>query len=83
MNTAAGPAGTRAWGSVALVAGVAAVGGLLFGYDTGVISGAILYLRSDFGLSPTAEGLVVGVGRSARSSAPSPPAGSIKRDLSS
>jgi sugar porter (SP) family MFS transporter len=61
MNTAGGPARTRARGSVALVAGVAAVGGLLFGYDTGVISGAILYLRSDFGLSPTAEGLVVGV----------------------
>jgi len=56
---AAGRAGAR--GSVALVAGVAAVGGLLSGYDTGVISGAILYLRSDFGLSPTAEGLVVGV----------------------
>ena len=48
--------GGRAGRSVALVAGVAAVGGLLFGYDTGVISGAILYLRSDFGLSPSAEG---------------------------
>jgi hypothetical protein len=30
--------------NVALVAGVAAVGGLLFCYDTGVISGTILYL---------------------------------------
>jgi hypothetical protein len=37
------------------------VGGLLFGYDTGVISGAILYLRGEFRLSPTTEGLVVGV----------------------
>ena len=63
MDTAAaaGSADGRAWSSVVLVAGVAAVGGLLFGYDTGVISGAILYLRRDFGLSPAAEGLVVGV----------------------
>jgi len=61
MNTAAVAGCAGAWGSVALVAGVAAVGGLLFGYDTGVISGAILYLRGDFGSSPAAEGLVVGV----------------------
>jgi hypothetical protein len=33
----------------------------LFGYDTGVISGAILYLRGEFRLSPTTEGLVAGV----------------------
>jgi hypothetical protein len=46
--------GGRAWRSVALVAGVAAVGGLLFGYDTGVISGAILYLRGEFRPGPTA-----------------------------
>jgi hypothetical protein len=43
---------TPAWHGIALVAGVAARGGLLFGYDTGVISGAILYLREDFRLSP-------------------------------
>jgi major inositol transporter-like SP family MFS transporter len=63
VSTAAatGRAGGRTRGSVVLVAGAAAVGGLLFGYDTGAISGAILYLRSDFGLSPAAEGLVVGV----------------------
>src|SRR5262245_34582800 len=52
---------TTAWHGVALVAGIAAVGGLLFGYDTGVISGAILYLRQDFRLTPGAEGLVVGM----------------------
>jgi MFS transporter, SP family, galactose:H+ symporter len=31
--------------------GFAAVGGLLFGYDTGVISGAELFLKNDFVLS--------------------------------
>lgn len=43
---------------VATVALVAAFGGLLFGYDTGVMSGALLFLAPDFGLSPSQEGLV-------------------------
>jgi len=36
---------------VVLTAAVAALGGLLFGYDTSVISGAMLFLRTDFGIS--------------------------------
>ena len=38
-------------GMVILTAGVAALGGLLFGYDTSVISGAMLFLRGEFRLS--------------------------------
>lgn len=37
-----------------------ALGGLLFGFDTGVISGALLYITNDFQLTPFLEGLVVG-----------------------
>jgi SP family xylose:H+ symportor-like MFS transporter len=35
---------------------VATLGGLLFGYDTAVISGGIVFLRQHFQLSPAAEG---------------------------
>ncbi|MEO6874819.1 MAG: sugar porter family MFS transporter, partial [Opitutaceae bacterium] len=39
--------------------GVAALGGLLFGYDTGVISGAILFIKNQFSLSAPMEEIVV------------------------
>ena len=38
---------------------VAAIGGLLFGYDTGVISGAIIFIKKQFSLSATMEEIVV------------------------
>ena len=44
---------------VYVVASVAALGGLLFGYDTGVISGALLFIKQDFQLNPFIEGFIV------------------------
>ena len=46
-------------GFVYFAVGVAALGGLLFGYDTGVISGAILFIKKQFSLSATLEEIVV------------------------
>jgi len=37
----------------------AALGGLLFGYDTGVISGALIFIKREFGLTTAAEETVV------------------------
>lgn len=41
------------------VACVAALGGLLFGYDIGIISGALLFMDKDFPLTPFLTGVVV------------------------
>ncbi|WP_214369839.1 sugar porter family MFS transporter [Pseudonocardia sp. H11422] len=38
---------------------ISTLGGLLFGYDTGVISGALLYMKTDLSLTPFTEALVV------------------------
>ncbi|MBU7597141.1 MFS transporter [Streptomyces sp. P38-E01] len=40
---------------------VVALGGFLFGFDTGVVSGALLFFRHEFGLSSFQQGSVVSV----------------------
>ncbi|MBF4616230.1 sugar porter family MFS transporter [Curtobacterium sp. VKM Ac-1376] len=50
---------TRTPRLVYLVTIITAIGGFLFGYDTGVISGALLFIERDFNLTPAAEGVVV------------------------
>ena len=46
---------------VLLISSVAALGGLLFGYDTGVIAGAILFIQQSFGLDTHMQEIVVSV----------------------
>ena len=46
-------------GFVYLVTFVSAIGGFLFGYDTGVISGAMVFIRDQFGLNHWWQELIV------------------------
>jgi SP family galactose:H+ symporter-like MFS transporter len=58
-NGAALQSGKRAYALVIAVA--AALGGLLFGYDTSVISGAILFVRQQFHLTPVQTEVAVSI----------------------
>ncbi|HEY5053638.1 MAG TPA: sugar porter family MFS transporter [Solirubrobacterales bacterium] len=49
----------RARRNVVLTAAIAGLGGLLFGYDTGIIAGALLFIKTDFHLDSFQQGLVV------------------------
>jgi MFS transporter, SP family, major inositol transporter len=44
-----------------LISLTASIGGLLFGYDTGVVNGALLYMGRDLRLTPADEGLITAV----------------------
>ena len=50
---------SRARRNVMFTAAIAALGGLLFGYDTGIIASALLFIREDFALSSFQQGMVV------------------------
>src|SRR5918997_725770 len=59
MSTSSGSAGDGTNRFVYVVAAVASMGGLLFGYDTGILSGALFFIADDFKLSDTAQQVVV------------------------
>src|SRR3978361_1888082 len=62
-TTHTGPTGANAEGKtmtplMLMVAVISAIASLLYGYDTGIISGALLQISDDFGLGSTMEQVV-------------------------
>lgn len=55
------PLGLAKRGYALMIATAAALGGLLFGYDTSVISGAILFVRQQFHLTPVETEVAVSI----------------------
>lgn len=53
--------GSKTRGYVIILTLISALGGFLFGYDTGVVSGAMIPIRETFQLSPTMVELIVSV----------------------
>ena len=51
--------GSKHRGYLARLTVISTLGGLLFGYDTGVISGALLYMQDSLNMSPVEEAMVV------------------------
>ncbi|HDK6063981.1 TPA: sugar porter family MFS transporter [Klebsiella pneumoniae] len=44
--------------NIKFIALISTLGGLLFGYDSGMINGAMVYMQQDFSLTPLTEGMV-------------------------
>ncbi len=59
-NLLSADASAHAYRNVIITAATAGLAGLLFGYDTGVIAGALLQITPEFGLGSFESGLVVG-----------------------
>ena len=59
MNAGSEASARRARRNVVLTAAIAGLGGLLFGYDTGIIASALLFIKQDFDLGSFAQGVVV------------------------
>jgi len=58
MTTSSTPA-AQGYGRVIVMAIIAAIGGFLFGFNEGIIAGAIVSVKKQWALTPLAEGVIV------------------------